>query len=194
MAQKKSSEETVLAVRVLGRNGNSRLRLEGHGGRIRALLEKASSKRANTRQNNYVSAIELNQGGKYTVRIRASFGRRGWTLPAFFLASSFEGAIKKLEHSLQLLQRHEDRLWFWSVERSDDPNVAGELLEEFGLHLDRRGDFPNKAVSVSVPPERTISGLFPAALRRRLAESIVIGRALATTHRPQPSSGLRVNR
>ncbi len=170
------------------------MHLEGRGGRVRALLEKPSSKRVNARQNNYVSAIELNQSGKYTVRIRASFGRRGWTLPAFFLASSFEGAIKKLEQSLQLLQRHEDRLWFWSVERSDDPNVAGELLEEFGLHLDRRGDFPNKAVRVSVPPERPISGLFPAAVRRQLAESVVIGRAIATTHRSQPLPGLRVSR
>ncbi len=194
MAQKKSAGKTVLAVRVLGPNGHGRVRLEGHGRRTRALLDRPSGKRANARQNNYVSAIELNQGGKYTVRIRASFGRRGWTLAAFFLASSFDGAIKKLEQSLQLLQRHEDRLWFWSVERSDDPNVAGELLEEFGLHLDRRSDFPNKAVSVSVSPERTISGLFPAALRRRLAESVVVGRAIATTHRPQPSPGLRASR
>ncbi len=134
-----------------------------------------------SRQNSYASAIELNQSGKYAVRIRASFGRSGWTLPAFFLASSLGGAIKKLEQSLQILQRHEDRLWFWGVERSDDPNLAGELLEEFGLRLDRRTEFPGKAASLSVPPERAIPRVFLAPVRRRLAESVVEGRAVAVT-------------
>src|ERR1700722_2467984 len=83
--------------------------------------------------NEYVCTIERNQNGKYSVRIRASFGagrrlesasrsRAGWNLPVYFLASSFSAAMKKLEESLQLLQRNEERLRFWGVERSDDPN------------------------------------------------------------------------
>src|ERR1700722_12961018 len=51
-------------------------------------------------ENEYLCAIERNQNGKYTVRVRAVFGQRqntqldqqsrqaGWTLPVFFLASS----------------------------------------------------------------------------------------------------------
>ena len=54
-------------------------------------------------------------------------------LPVYFLASSFNGAMKKLEESLQLLQKNEASLRFWGVERSDDPNLAGDLLQEFGL-------------------------------------------------------------
>ena len=40
--------------------------------------------------------------------------------------------MKKLEESLQLLQKNEDRLRFWGVEHSDDPNMAGDLLHDSG--------------------------------------------------------------
>ena len=36
-----------------------------------------------------------------------SNGHRSWMLPVYFLASSFNGAMKKLEESLQLLQKNE---------------------------------------------------------------------------------------
>jgi hypothetical protein len=68
--------------------------------------------------NDYLCAIEKNQNGKYTVRVRAAFGRGNWTLPVYFLASSFNGAMKKLEESLQFLQKNEERLRFWSVDRA----------------------------------------------------------------------------
>ena len=89
--------------------------------------------RTTSAANEYVCAIEKTQNGKYNVRVRAAFGRGAWTLPVYFLASSFNGAMKKLEESLQLLQKNEERLRFWSVEHSDDPNMAGDLLQEFGL-------------------------------------------------------------
>src|SRR5579862_2048225 len=104
--------------------------------------------------NEYLCAIEKNRNGKYNVRLQAIFGLRGeareasrpghWDLSVYFLASSFNGAMKKLEESLQLLQKNEERLRFWSVERSDDPNVAGDILKEFGLWLDRRKEPPTK--------------------------------------------------
>ena len=62
------------------------------------------------------------------MRIRAAFTRKGWTLPVYFLASTFGHAMQKLEKTLQFLQRQEERLWFWGVDRSDDPNFSEELV------------------------------------------------------------------
>jgi len=134
--------------------------------------------------NEYICAIERNQNGKYNVRVRATFGparrmaeneqkdRSAWTLPVYFLASSFNAAMKKLEQSLQLLQKNEERLRFWGVERTDDPKMAGDLLQEFGLWLDRRRDFPRKVAELGVPRERPVPASMLAPLRRVLADSI----------------------
>jgi hypothetical protein len=131
------------------------------------------------RRNEYRFDIETNQAGKYVVRIRARFGRHGWKLSAYFLASSLARAMKKLEQMLQQLQRHEDRLWFWGVDRSDDPNLAGELLKELGLQLDRRAGFPRKAVTLSLRAERPVPAFAFASIRRLLAESVSAGRTVA---------------
>lgn len=130
-------------------------------------------------RNEYRCAIEINQNGKYCVRIRASFARHSWVLPIYFLASSFDRAMKKLEQSLQLLQRQEERLWFWGVDRSDDPNLSGEMLREAGLRLDRRTDFPRKAASVSVSPEKPVPAFLLAPIRRGLAATVESTRAVA---------------
>jgi hypothetical protein len=127
---------------------------------------KSSSK------NDYRCAMEISQNGKYNVRIRANFGTSGWKLPVYFQASSFDAAMKKLESTLHFLQRHEDRLWFWGVERSDDPKFAGDLLEGFGLSLDHRTEFPLRAAAIAVAHERTVPAVSLAPLRRSLAESI----------------------
>ncbi len=130
-------------------------------------------------RNEYRCAIEMNQNGKYCVRIRATFARHAWALSVYFLASSFDRAMKKLEQSLQLLQRQEERLWFWGVDRSDDPNLSGEMLREAGLHLDRRAEFPRKAASLSVPPGRPVPAFLLAPVRRGLAASVESTRAVA---------------
>jgi hypothetical protein len=122
--------------------------------------------------NDYLCAIEKNQNGKYTVRVRAAFGRGGWTLPVYFLASSFNGAMKKLEESLQFLQKNEERLRFWGVERTDDPNLTGELLEGIGLWLDRRKEFPRKMAELGIPRERAVPASMLAPVRRILADSM----------------------
>ena len=129
--------------------------------------------------NDYLCAIEKNQNGKYTVRVRAAFGRGGWILPVYFLASSFNGAMKKLEESLQHLQKNEERLRFWGVERTDDPNMAGDLLQEFGLWLDRRKEFPRKAAELGVPRERPVPASMLAPMRRQLADSVAQERPAA---------------
>ena len=137
------------------------------------------SQRSGTQRNQYRCSIEVNQNGKYCVRVRASFARHKWVLPVYFLASSFNRAMKKLEETLQFLQRHEDRLWFWGVERSDDPNFAAELLSEGGLKWDRRAEFPRRSASVAVPPERPVPAFVFAPVRRGLAEAVESPRSIA---------------
>jgi len=124
------------------------------------------------KRNEYRCSIERNQNGKYCVRMRASFGRHDWMLPVYFLASSFDRAVKKLEQSMQFLQRYEDKLWFWGVERSDDPNMADDLLREAGLRLDRRAEFPRKAACAVVLQDRPVPAFLLAPIRRALADSI----------------------
>lgn len=122
--------------------------------------------------NLYHCAMERNQNGKYNIRIRALFGGGGWSLSVYFLASSFNAAMKKLEQSLQLLQKNEERLRFWGVERSDDPNLAGDLLQELGLWLDRRREFPRKVAELNLPGERLVAASMLAPVRRVLADSV----------------------
>ena len=128
--------------------------------------------------NEYTCAIEKTQNGKYNVRVRAAFSSAPghdagpWTLRLYFLASSFNAAMKKLEEALQILQKNEEKLRFWGVERTDDPNFAGDLVKEFGLWLDRRHDFPRKAAELAVPRDRQVPASQLAQIRRTLADSI----------------------
>ena len=146
--------------------------------------------------NGYLCAIERNQNGKYNVRVRAVFApeakdpgngrevhcqRSSWMLPVYFLASSFNAAMKKLEESLQLLQKNEARLRFWGVERTDDPNLTGDLLKELGLGLDRRREFPRKAAELDVPRERPVPASMLAPVRRVLADSVAQERPVDRT-------------
>src|SRR5579864_4742600 len=131
-------------------------------------------------RNEYQCTIEVNQNGKYCVRVRAQFARKGWVLPVYFLTSSFDRAMRKLEQTLQFLQQKEERLWFWGVEHSDDPNFSEELVREVGLRLDRRAEFPRRSANVALTPEKPVPAVLLAPVRRGLAHSIVIGRAGAT--------------
>ena len=141
-----------------------------HQGNGNAAASPHPSRRGRTR-NKYRCCIELNQNYKYCVRIRVRFTRHAWVLPVYFLASTFDRALQKLEHTLLFLQRQEDRLWFWGVDRSDDPNVSAEMLREAGLGLDRRVDFPRDTESVVVAPEQPLPALLLAPTRRSFAES-----------------------
>ncbi len=67
------------------------------------------------------------------------------------------------------------------MERSDDPKLAGEMLKELGLEIDRRNEFPRKAAAVAVPPERPVPAFMLAPVRRVLAESVVSPRAAAAS-------------
>jgi hypothetical protein len=129
-------------------------------------------------RNDYRCSMEKNQGGKYCVRIRVHYPRHAWSLGVFFLASSFDRAMKKLEESLDFLQRHEEKLWFWGVDRAEDMGISAEFLKEAGMRLDKRIDFPRKAANLALPPERAVPAFVLGPVRRGLAELVEAPRAM----------------
>lgn len=155
--------------------GDSRARVS----RIYSTARFTMPVRTSSSGNEYRCAIEVNQNGKYNVRILARFGGRDWTLPVYFLASSFSRAMKRLEEALQFLQRNEEKIRFWGRERSDDPNMASDLLKELGLKLDRRMEFPRKAAGLGVAKAKPVPAVLLAPVRRALAEAVAESRATA---------------
>ena len=139
-------------------------------------MKKSMPPRSSNIRNDYRCSIEKNQTGKYCVRIRVLYPRHAWTLPVFFLASSFDRAMKKLEESLHFLQRNEEKLWFWGVDRAADLGFSAEFLKEASLHLDRRNEFPRKAANLSVEPERDVPAFVLGPIRRGLAEAVEFAR------------------
>jgi hypothetical protein len=135
--------------------------------------------RASVVRNEYRCSMERNQTGKYCVRIQAAYPRHAWTLSVFFLASSFDRGMKKLEECLDFLQRHEEKLWFWGVDRAEDMGFSAEFLREAGLKLDRRSEFPRKAANLSLVPERQVPAFVLGPVRRNLAESVDTMRPVA---------------
>ncbi len=188
--QAKNAKAKRLEVIPASESGTNVIRWVASAAKESSGLRGTMSGKNGSRGNRYLCALERNQNGKYNVRVRAIFGAAetdrtpsrdgqpaagsgaGWSVPVYFLASSFNAAMKKLDEALQLLQKNEERLRFWGLERSDDPNVAGELLKEFGLWLDRRRDFPRKAAEISAPPERPVTASALASIRRVLADSM----------------------
>jgi len=128
--------------------------------------------RSSNVRNDYRCSIEKNQTGKYCVRVRVQYPRHAWTLGVFYLASSFDRAMKKLGESLHFLQRNEEKLWFWGVDRAEDMGFSSEFLKEVGLQLDRRSEFPRKAANLTVEPERDVPAFVLGPIRRGLAESV----------------------
>ena len=132
-----------------------------------------------TSRNEYRCSIERNQSGKYCVRLRVYYPRHAWSLNVYFLASSFDRAMKRIEEALGFLQRQEDKLWFWGVERAEDMGFSAEFLKQAGMRLDRRNDFPKRATSVTLAPEREVPAAVLGPMRRGLAESVDFARAAA---------------
>ena len=139
-------------------------------------MAKSSNVRPSVVRNDYRCSIERNQSGKYCVRIRVQYPRHAWSLGVFLLASSFDRSMKKLQDSLHFLQRNEEKLWFWGVDRAADLGFSAEFLKEVGLQLDRRIEFPRKAANLSLEPERDVPAFVLGPVRRGLAESVEAGR------------------
>ena len=135
--------------------------------------------RTSVSRNDYRCSIERNQSGKYCVRVQVHYPRHAWNLGVYFLASSFDRAMKKLEGCLDIQQRQEEKLWFWGVDRAEDLGFSAEFLKDAGLRLDRRAEFPRKATNVSLAPEREVPAFVLGPMRRGLAESVEIARSAA---------------
>jgi len=130
----------------------------------------AATRRPNSHSNHYRCSLETNQAGKQSGRIRAHFARQNWDLNVYFVASSIPRAVQKLEQSLRFLQANEERLWFWGVDRSDDPNFAAELLGEAGLKLDRRAEFPRRSALFAIAPDGSLLADTAALIRREFGK------------------------
>ena len=128
--------------------------------------------RTSSPRNEYRCSIERNQSGKYCVRLRVHYPKHAWTLSVYYLASSFDRAMKKLEEALDFLQRQEEKLWFWGVDRAADLGFSAEFLREAGLKLDLRNEFPRRATNLSLAPEREVPAFVLGPVRRGLAESV----------------------
>jgi len=100
------------------------------------------------------------------------YPRHAWTLGVYFLAGSFDRAMKKLEEALDFLQKNEEKLWFWGVDRAEDMGFSAEFLKEAGLKLDQRTEFPRKATSLSLAPEKEVPAFVLGPVRRGLAEIV----------------------
>ena len=131
-----------------------------------------ASSRTTTSRNDYRCSMERNQGGKYCVRVQVYYPRHAWTLSVYFLAGSFDRAMKKLEGALDFLQKNEEKLWFWGVDRAEDMGFSAEFLKEAGLKLDQRSEFPRKATSISLAPEKEVPAFVLGPVRRGLAELV----------------------
>lgn len=136
------------------------------------MKNRITTPRVVTVRNSYRCSMERNQTGKYCVRIQVRFPRHAWSLEVFFLGSSFNRAMTKLEESLDFLQRNEEKLWFWGVDRAEDMGFSAEFLREAGLKLDRRTEFPRKATNLTVEPELEVPAFALGPMRRGLAESV----------------------
>src|SRR5260370_17387785 len=117
-----------------------------------------------TVKNDYRCSMERNQGGKYCVRIQVRYPRHAWNLAVYFLASSFDRAMKKLEEGLDFLQRNEEKLCFWGVDRAEDLGFSAEFLKEAGLMQNPRPVFPHKPATSPFAPNAQV----PASLRAPL--------------------------
>src|SRR5260370_6879604 len=106
-------------------------------------------------RNIYRCSIERNQAGKFCLAIRVLYPRHAWLLGVFYLASSFDKAMKKLEDSVDFLHRHEEKLWFWGVDRAEDMGFSAEFLREAALHLDRPIHSPPTPANLPLAPDPT---------------------------------------
>src|SRR5258708_12467477 len=106
-----------------------------------------------TVKNDYRCSMERNQGGKYCVRIQVRYPLHAWNLGVYFLPSSFDRAMKKLEEGLDFLQRNEENLWFWGVDRAEYLGFSAEFLKDPALNLIHLQSFPPKPPSLSPLPQ-----------------------------------------
>jgi len=63
--------------------------------------------------------------------------------------------MKKLEQGLDFLQRHEEKLWFWGVDRAEDLDFQ-PILERGWSYLGSPPRVPAQSGQPSVAPEKDV--------------------------------------
>ena len=91
MREKRSKANRLAALPVADKKRRQESRTVEFGVTAEKMRSTVSTK-STASGNEYLCAIEKNQNGKYNVRVRAVFGHDGWSLPVYFLASSFNAA------------------------------------------------------------------------------------------------------
>lgn len=133
-------------------------------------------------RNTYRVGVEPNQVGKYEVRLEARYGESGWSLRVYFLASTPERLLGRLQSVLRFLQRQEEELWMWGSNPSDRSLLFEELLRSAGLELDRRKESPRAAVVLTARPGEAFRPLQLAELKRKLGERLAPAPRVAARH------------
>jgi hypothetical protein len=139
--------------------------------------KKTTGQKTSGTRNEYRCSLERNQAGKQSVRIRARFGRESWALSVYFIAPSRQHALRKLERVLRFLQLNEERLWFWGADRRDDPDFSADLLNDMGLKMDRRDEFPERFSVISLATDRPVAADQLDLVRRNLSQTGEVVRA-----------------
>lgn len=122
--------------------------------------------------NTFRISAERNQAGKWAVRIEAFYAASKWKLNVYFVAGSPRRLVSRLQTVLRYLQREEEQLWLWGSDSSDRELLFGQLLSDAGVQLDRRKDFPRRAMVFSVAPGRPLASSQFAELKRKLAQRL----------------------
>src|SRR5260221_10689028 len=173
---KPNSTRNAVVWRISGSGASARISEQKHSWPPSAMTPQIGdtnmAARTSAARNDYRCSIDRNQSGKYCVRLQVHYPRHAWTLSIFFLASSFDRAMKKLEEALDFLQRQEEKLWFWGVDRAEDMGFSAEFLKEAGVYLDRRNEVPRKTTSISLAPAREGPAFVLRPMRRGLAQSV----------------------
>lgn len=120
-------------------------------------------------RNRYRTSAEVNQAGKYEVRLEARYARRG-VLRVFFLASTPARVLSHLQNVLRFLQQREEELWLWGSSGGERNLRFEQLLREANLQADHRAELPRGAVEVSARSGKSVRTLPPAVKRRLTAQ------------------------
>lgn len=122
--------------------------------------------------NTFRITAERNQSGKWAVRIEAFYAASRWTLNVYLVAASPRRLVSRLQTALRYLQREEEKLWLWGSDASDRDLLFGQMLRDAGLQLDRRRDFPRRAVVLAVPSGQAFRPTQFAEIKRKLSERL----------------------
>lgn len=126
---------------------------------------------------------DVNRAGRYEFRLEARYAETGWCLRVFFVASTPERLVTRLQSALRYLQRQEEELWLWGSNASDRSLLFDELMRGAGVELDRRREFPRGGVVIQARPGEAFRPLQLAEVKRKLLARLAPRPRVASTRR-----------